>query len=283
MRSPWKGGIMSRRWRSWCAPSSARIEVGPRMGRSAADDSPPRRSSSSPLNIWRIASGFVNMTTTRGATGIRTVNVSPKRRLHVEKKRAGRSAYSRPCTSEGDPGPGGSVEPDAMIGSPFPLMRLGQLAKSRQTDTSYGDVEDQVRKALQLGAQAIAGTSRGVDASAEHALLAVDIGERGDEGVRDHEERRRYVDLHIRHRVANDADPELPELAEHLAHALQVQLRSREARPVSQAYRIRVRHEEIEERVDEVVGELPPRGSRPEVLHDGLAGPIPEALEHCLP
>jgi hypothetical protein len=58
------------------------------------------------------------------------------RRAHVEKKRAGRSAYSRPCTKAGDAGPGGRVEVEAMIGFSFlhhpGVWSTGQIRMRRE-------------------------------------------------------------------------------------------------------------------------------------------------------
>jgi len=76
MRSPWKGGSISRRSRVCREPSTARRELAPRSGWRTALASPAWRASSSPVRISLIAAGLLK-STNGGPMGMRRLKVSP--------------------------------------------------------------------------------------------------------------------------------------------------------------------------------------------------------------
>src|SRR2546428_2406519 len=85
-------------------------------------------------------------------------------------------------------GPGGRV---ALIGGLLLGHATWSFVQTRAKKNSFRHLEDEARYALQLRAQALAGGLRGVNAAAEHVLLAVYVGEGAHESGGDDEDRRR--------------------------------------------------------------------------------------------
>src|SRR5512145_2798490 len=126
MRSPWKDGSISRRWRMCSRPSSNRTELRPISGSSGvAFASPAWKTSGSPVKTSLIRPGSaVNATV---PIGKRTVKRSPYRREQRSRKGIGRAIHSHIWTAAGARGPGGSDIVGRNIGSP--AVRLeGQTA-----------------------------------------------------------------------------------------------------------------------------------------------------------
>src|SRR3989442_14042496 len=84
-------------------------------------------------------------------------------------------------------GPGGRV---ALIGGLLLGHATWSFVQTRAKKNSFRHLEDEARYALQLRAQALAGGLRGVNAAAEHVLLAVHVSEGAHESGGDDEDRR---------------------------------------------------------------------------------------------
>src|SRR5439155_8736175 len=148
---------------------------------------------------------------------------------------------------------------------------------------SFRHLEDEARYALQLRAQALAGGLRGVHAAAEHVLLAVYVGEGAHESGGDDEDRRRRVDRGLRHQTLEHARAETGQIGEHPADAEEAHLIPLERHAEGEAHRIGLGNQEIQERVDEIVDQLPSRVAGLQVPHDGVARAIAETREYRFP
>src|SRR4051812_11483482 len=117
MRSPWKEGSISLRWRMCSGSSSSSTECFPMIGSSgAALPSPACSTSGSPVNTRLITSGsqiqmmFPNTN--------RTVKKSPYRSRHRSMNGTGRMIHSAICRAAGVLGPGGRLMHGNLLGGP---------------------------------------------------------------------------------------------------------------------------------------------------------------------
>src|SRR5947199_252266 len=195
------------------------------------------------------------------------------------------------CTGKGRPighawihrlllGPGGRV---ALIRRLLLGHTTWSFVQTRAEKTSFRHLEDEARYALQLRAQAFAGGLRGVNAAAEHVLLAVNVGEGAHEGGRDDEDRRRRVDRGLRHQTLEHARAETGQIGEDPADAEEVHLIPLERHAEGEAHRIGLGNQQIQERVDEIVDQLPSRVAGLQVPHYGVARAIAETREYRFP
>src|SRR6266403_3555416 len=177
-------------------------------------------------------------------------------------------------------GPGGRV---ALIGGLLLGHATWSFVQTRAKKNSFRHLEDEARYALQLRAQALAGGLRGVNAAAEHVLLAVYVGEGAHESGGDDEDRRRRVDRGLRHQALEHARAETGQIGEHPADAEEAHLIPLERHAEGEAHRLGLGDQQIQERVDEIVDQLPSRVAGLQVPHDGVARAIAETREYRFP
>jgi hypothetical protein len=109
MRSPWKGGSMSRRARRCSSPSSRGSRSGPRRARAPTRARAPEHVRPGGEDLLDVG-GVETSTIGACAQCVRRVNGSPWRRAQRRRKAVGRATHSAVCAARGSRGPGGSAD-----------------------------------------------------------------------------------------------------------------------------------------------------------------------------
>src|SRR3954451_780738 len=140
MRSPWKAGSISLRWRMCSSPSSSRSECGPRVGRRISFASPALVRCGPAVKTVRTSAGSPSMT--HGIGSMRAVKTSPKRARWRAGYVVGRNSHSAICPSCRVRGPGGS--PDAFMNASvhsgaMPAPATATAEEIRSVNTRYHD------------------------------------------------------------------------------------------------------------------------------------------------
>src|SRR4051795_6126027 len=140
MRSPWKAGSMSLRWRMCSSPSRSRSEWGPSVGRRISFASPALVRCGPAVKTVRTSAGSPSMT--HGIGSMRAVKTSPKRARWRAAYVLGRTSHSAICPSCRVRGPGGS--PDAFMNASvhsgaMPASATASAEAIRDVNTRYHD------------------------------------------------------------------------------------------------------------------------------------------------